>query len=190
MAQAPCPSQTAGPYFHLGCTDTRSVSCIAGPKAKGERVRLVCRVLDGDGIPVNDSMIEIWQANSEGKYNHPDDPQAKTVDPDCPGFGRLPTDENGSCVFQTIKPGRVSGRNGSLQAPHLNVSVFARGIMKRLATRIYFAGDPGNQDDPTLALVPEDRRDTLMAQPDARQSGDWRFDIRLCGENETVFFDI
>jgi protocatechuate 3,4-dioxygenase alpha subunit len=190
MDQVPCPSQTVGPYFHLGCTYTRSVACVAGPKAKGERVRLICRVLEGDAIPVNDAMIEIWQANSEGKYHHPDDPQDKATDPNCPGFGRLATDENGICIFETIKPGRVPGNNGTLQAPHLNVSVFARGVMKRLATRIYFAGDPANHEDPILALAPRDRRDTLMAQPGLNKGGDWRFDIRLCGEDETVFFDV
>lgn len=188
--QAPSPSQTVGPYFHLGCTATQSVSCLAGPKAKGERVRLICRVLDGDGVPVNDSMIEIWQADSEGKYHHPDDPREKAVDPDCPGFGRLATDEHGISVFETIKPGRVPGNNGSLQAPHLNVSVFARGIMKRLATRIYFAEDRANPEDPILALVPEERRTTLMAKPDPHKDGAWRFDIHLCGEDETVFFDV
>jgi protocatechuate 3,4-dioxygenase, alpha subunit len=190
MDHAPCPSQTVGPYFHLGCTYTRSVSCVAGPKAKGERVRVICRVLDGDGLPVNDSMIEIWQADAEGKYHHPDDPQDKAADPDCPGFGRLATDEKGISVFETIKPGRVPGNNGSLQAPHLNVSVFARGIMKRLATRIYFAGDAANQEDPILMLVPEERRKSLMAQPDPQKSSDWCFDVHLCGEDETVFFDV
>jgi len=190
MDQAPSPSQTAGPYFHLACTNPRSVRCVAGPNAKGERVRLICRVLDGDGVPVNDSMIEIWQANAEGKYHNPDDPQEKAVDPDCPGYGRLATDENGNCVFETIKPGRVPGNDGTLQAPHMNISVFGRGILKRLATRIYFAGDPATHEDPGLALVPKQRRDTLMAQPDPRQSGDWRFDIHLCGEHETVFFDV
>ena len=102
MDQAPIPSQTVGPYFHLGCTDTRSIGRLAGLKARGERVRLICWVLDGDGVPVNDSMIEIWQADSEGKYNHPDDSQDKVADPDCGGFGRLATDKNGMCVFETI----------------------------------------------------------------------------------------
>jgi len=167
MDQAPSPSQTAGPYFHLGCTNPRSVRCVAGPNAKGERVRLICRVLDGAGVPVDDSMIEIWQANAEGNYHSPDDPQEKAVDPDCPGHGRLATDENGSCVFETIKPGRVPGNDGTLQAPHMNISVFGRGILKRLATRIYFAGDPANQEDPvshsyqTSAAIPLWRTQTL-----------------------------
>jgi protocatechuate 3,4-dioxygenase, alpha subunit len=190
MDQAPCPSQTVGPYFHLGCADPRWLSCPAGPKAKGERVRLVCRVLDGEGVPVTDAMIEIWQADWEGKYHHPEDPRAKAGDPDCPGFARSATDERGISVFDTIRPGRVPGNNGSWQAPHLNVSLFARGVMKRLATRIYFAEDPANPQDPVLALVPEERRKTLMAKPDPQPGGHWRFDLRLCGEEETVFFDV
>ena len=190
MDLVPIPSQTVGPFFHLGCTGTRAVRCPAGPNAKGERVRLICRVLDGDGRPVNDAMIEIWQANAEGRYHHPNDLQDKPIDPDFPGFGRLATDENGTCVFETIKPGRVPGNNGKLQAPHLNVSVFARGILTRLPTRIYFAAEAANAEDPILGFVPEERRNTLMAQPDPHNSGDWHFDVHLCGKDETVFFDV
>jgi len=186
----PTPSQTVGPYFHLGCTTTHSVACIAGPEAKGERIRLICRVLDGDGAAVDDAMIEIWQADSEGRYNHPADSRAKGRDPACNGFGRLATDAAGTCVFSTIKPGRAPGNNDTLQAPHFNVSVFARGVLKRLATRIYFANDPANNMDPILALVPEERRSTLMAFSDPHRPGDWHFDVRLCGKDETVFFDV
>jgi len=186
----PTPAQTPGPFFHLGCVTTHSVACIAGPDAKGERVRLICRVLDGDGAPVDDAMIEIWQADSQGRYNHPADSRAAARDPACGGFGRLPTDAAGTCIFDTIKPGRVAGNSGTLQAPHYNVSVFARGVLKQLATRIYFADDPGNKADPILALVPEERRPTLMALSDPRNPGDWHFDVRLCGKDETVFFDV
>lgn len=153
-------------------------------------MRLICRVLDGDGAPAPDAMIELWQANAAGKYNHPDDPQAKAADPQCRGFGRLGTDRDGICVFETVKPGRVPGNDGTMQAPHLNVSVFARGVLRRLATRIYFDGDAANREDPILALVPAGRRGTLMARADSSQASDWRFDIHLCGEHETVFFDI
>ena len=186
----PTPSQTVGPYFHLGCTTTHSVACIAGPDAKGERVRLICRVVDGDGTPVDDAMIEIWQADADGRYNHPADSRAQGRDPACNGFGRLATDAGGICVFDTIKPGRAAGNSGTLQAPHFNVSVFARGVLKRLATRIYFANDPANNIDPILALVPEERRSTLMALSDPRHPGAWHFDVRLCGKDETVFFDV
>ncbi len=184
------PSQTVGPFFHLGLTDTRAVACLAGPHAKGERVRLICRVFDGDGARIPDAMIEVWQANADGKYHHPEDTQEKPLDPAFRGFGRMPTTEDGSCVFETIKPGRVPGWDNSLQSPHLNISVFARGLLKRVVTRIYFAGDGANQEDPVLALVPRERRDTLMARPDPEHPGVWRFDIHLRGEQETVFFDV
>jgi protocatechuate 3,4-dioxygenase, alpha subunit len=168
----------------------RAVPCIAGPKARGERVWLKCLVIDGDGVPVNDAMIEIWQADAEGKYNHPDDPQQTGCDPECRGFGRMGTGEDGSCVFETVKPGRVLGAGGRLQAPHLSVAVFARGMLKQQYTRIYFAGDPANDEDAVLALVPPDRRETLLAHPDPQNAGHWKFEIHLQGARETVFFDI
>lgn len=187
-AMPPTASQTAGPFFHLGCTERASVENLVKPETLGERISLTCRVLDGDSVPINDAMIEIWQANAAGKYSHPDDPQAKAIDPAFQGFGRLATDEDGSCTFKTIKPGRVQGNNGTLQAAHIDVSVFARGILKRLATRIYFAGDPAMTSDSILALVPTDRRGTLLARE--KQPGEWAFDIYLSGPNETVFFDV
>ncbi len=188
MEHVPTPSQTAGPYLHLGLTNKHSVAQVAAPDLRGERLRLRCRVLDMDGAPVNDAMIEIWQADQEGRYNHPDDAPA----PDCHfyGFGRAATDENGKCEFETVRPGRVPGPNNSSQAPHLNVAVFARGILLQLHTRIYFAGDVANDNDPVLALVPADRRETLMARPDPAQPGSWLFDIHLRGAQETVFFDV
>jgi protocatechuate 3,4-dioxygenase alpha subunit len=184
------PSQTAGPYLHLGLTAHGSVGCLAGAKAKGERIWLTCRVFDGHGAPASDGMIEIWQANADGKYHHPEDTQQKAIDPAFGGFGRLATGEDGSCVFETVKPGRVEGNDGVLQAPHLNVSLFARGLLKRLATRIYFADDSANQEDAVLSMVPQERRASLMARPDRSRPGGWRFDIHLQGEGETVFFDI
>jgi protocatechuate 3,4-dioxygenase alpha subunit len=185
------PSQTVGPFFSFGLTtDKARVRSVAGPEAKGERVLLMCRVLDGDGVGVPDAMLEIWQADAQGKYNHPDDPQQKTADPGCGGFGRMGTSEDGRCELETIKPGRVPGPGNILQAPHLSVAVFARGMLKQLYTRIYFAGDPGNVEDPVLAMVQPERRGTLLAQPDPAQKGAWRFDVRLQGENETIFFDV
>jgi protocatechuate 3,4-dioxygenase, alpha subunit len=186
----PTPWQTVGPYFAISLAGGHSVERIASPNARGERVKLMCSVFDGEGQGVDEGLIEIWQANADGRYNHPDDPQDKPVDPDFLGFGRQATDENGVCVFETIRPGRVPGPNGAMQAPHLAVSVLARGILRRLPTRIYFSGDPANDRDPVLALVPKERRETLMAQPVAGQPGAWRFDIHLSGENETVFFDV
>jgi len=184
----PTASQTVGPYFHLGCTEHSSVASLVTADTQGERIHLTCRVLDGDGVPVPDAMIELWQSNAQGKYNHPEDPQQKAIDPAFFGFGRMATDENGACGFKTILPGRVPGNDGTLQAAHINVSIFARGILKRLATRIYFAGDPALAGDPILALTPSARRHTLLAQQAG--PGEWTFTIHLCGENETVFFDV
>lgn len=190
MDLTPIPSQTVGPYFRIGLTDPKSVAQIARQGVKGERVKLTCTVLDAEGQPMNDAMIEIWQANADGKYNHQDDKQEKPVDPAFMGFGRLATNDDGICVFETIRPGRVPGPKDALQAPHLAVSVFGRGLLRRLPTRIYFAGDPANDEDPILALVPKERRDTLMAQPVKGQKGAWQFTVRFGGEHETVFFDV
>lgn len=189
MDSVPTASQTVGPFFQIELTtDEHCVRCIAGPKEKGERAWITFRVLDGDGVPVDDAMLEIWQADSNGKYNHPDDPQPGMPDQDWIGFGRLATGEDGSCVLETIKPGCV--RHNSTQAPHLTVAVFARGMLKQLYTRVYFAGDAETDRDPILSLVPAERRDTLMAKPDSARPGHWRFDVRLQGEQETVFFDV
>jgi protocatechuate 3,4-dioxygenase alpha subunit len=190
MDSIPTPSQTVGPFFHLGFFGPRSLGLLAGPGARGKRVRVVCRVFDGDGSPLPDAMFEVWQANAGGKYRHPDDKQEKPLDPAFNGFGRFPTAADGSCAFETVHPGRVPGGNDLMQAPHLNIAIFARGLLKRVATRLYFADDPANGDDPVLALVPEERRGTLLAHPDSGDPGVWRFDIYLSGERETVFFDI
>ena len=191
MDHVPTPSQTVGPFFHFELTTKEhAVPRIAGPQVQGERLWLKIRVLDADGAPLSDAMIEIWQADAQGKYNHPDDPQAAKPEAGWRGFGRLGTDENGECEFETIRPGRVPGPGGARQAPHLNVAVFARGMLKQLYTRIYFAGDAANAEDPALALVPADRRSTLLAQPDPARPGGWGFVLRLQGDEETVFFDV
>ncbi len=195
MNLTPIPAQTAGPFFHLGLTAHRSIGNLAAAGVKGEHIQLSCRVLDGEGVPVDDAMIEIWQADAEGRYSHPDDvsqnnvPRSSGNPKEFHGFGRLATNEHGMCTFATIKPGRVPGNGNTLQAPHINVSVFARGILKRLATRIYFAGDLANHADPVLNLVPAERRDTLVAHGHT-QPNEWHFNIHLCGDAETVFFDI
>jgi protocatechuate 3,4-dioxygenase alpha subunit len=169
-------------------TDQRSVARLASAQAKGERVWLCCRVFDGDGMPLSDAMIELWQADAEGRYHACGEDTG--ADPECPGFGRMATNEEGSCNFETIKPGRVTGPDDVRQAPHIEVAIFARGLLKQLFTRIYFANELSNAEDPVLGLVPEDRRQTLMAQPDHTRPGHWQFDIRLQGEQETVFFDV
>ncbi|HYL35998.1 MAG TPA: protocatechuate 3,4-dioxygenase subunit alpha [Bryobacteraceae bacterium] len=184
------PSQTIGPFFHLSLTVDQAAGCLAGPETKGERIRLACKVLDGDALPVDDAMIELWQADAGGRYDHPEDPRRGAHDSAFRGFGRLATNAEGACIFESVKPGRVPASDGALQAPHINVGLFARGLLKRAVTRIYFSGNPANQSDPVLALVPENRRDTLMARPDAGDAARWSFDIHLCGERETVFFDL
>ena len=184
------PSQTIGPFYHFGLTANAALGCLTRPEAKGEHIRVHFRLLDGDGAPIPDGMIEIWQADASGKYEHPADTQEQSPDPAFCGFGRLATDADGSCVFETIYPGRVPDGRGGRQAPHLNLSVFARGLLGRLCTRVYFEGDAALSEDPVLALVPEDRRRTLLALLNAEHAGRWNFEIRLQGEEETVFFEI
>jgi protocatechuate 3,4-dioxygenase, alpha subunit len=186
----PTPWCTVGPYFSVTVNDANSARGIAAPEVKGERVKLICAVFDRDGECVPDTMIEIWQANADGKYDHPADRQAKSIDSSFRGFGRQITDQSGACEFETIKPGRVPGPRGALQAPHLEVGVFTRGVLKHLTTRIYFSGDAANAECPVLALVPKARRATLIAQPVAGQPGTWRHEIHLSGPKETVFFDV
>jgi len=133
-------------------------------------------------------MIEIWQADGQGRYAHPADSRGRP-NTRFKGFGRAECDAEGRYRFTTVKPGSIPGPNGRAQAPHINVGIFSRGLLKRLFTRIYFAGDPANAGDPILALVPTDRRDTLLAKPDPKAPNVFRFDIRLQGADETVFFD-
>lgn len=179
-------SQTVGPYLHIGLTwlVTRN---IAPAGVKGERVTVQGRLLDGEGVPVNDGLIEIWQANALGKYAHPQDTQKKPLDKRFRGFGRIPTDARGAFRFTTIRPGAVPGPNGRPQAPHLVVTVFMRGLLKHLATRMYFPDVPANARDPLLALVPAARRPTLVAKRRSRGVLEWN--IVLQGKGETVFFD-
>jgi protocatechuate 3,4-dioxygenase alpha subunit len=185
------PSQTVGPFFNFGLTTNEALGKLARDGAQGERISLSFRVADGDGNPAStDAMVEIWQADANGKYDHWEDKQAKIPDPNLCGFGRMETDENGTCVFDTVKPGRVPGPDGTLQAPHICVQIFARGLLKQLYTRVYFAGEPANEQDPVLALVPPHRRETLLAHPVAGMPHAWHFDVRLQGETETVFFDV
>jgi len=185
----PTASQTVGPFFSIELTTAgHSVTCLAGLEDRENRVWIRFQVLDGDGAPVDDAMLEIWQADSNGKYNHPEDVQAKKPASGWMGFGRIGTGEDGTCVLETIRPGRVA--QGIAQAPHLSVAVFARGMLKPLYTRVYFAGEAANAEDPILRLVPPARRDTLLALPDPARPGHWSFDVRLQGDRETVFFDV
>ncbi len=171
-------SQTIGPFFHVYFQSETLGPKLFASDAAGEHIKLTCRVFDGNAVPIPDALIELWQANVNGEY--------------CTGagFARQATSANGECAFETIRPGRVPGPNGKPQAPHINVIVLARGLLRHFHTRIYFAGDPANVDDQALSLVPEGRRLTLMAHPDPAQNGAWNFEIHLSGERETAFFDI
>lgn len=180
-------SQTVGPYFRIGLEPLYR-GIVASAEAKGERVRIAGRVFDGNGAPVSDACLEIWQADAEGRYPHPEDPRQAEADPAVGGFARVPTDAEGAFAFETVKPGRVAAPGGGLQAPHLLVSVFARGLLKRAVSRLYFADDPANAEDAVLQLVPAARRATLMAV--AERTGRYRWDIHLQGEHETVFFAV
>jgi protocatechuate 3,4-dioxygenase alpha subunit len=188
------PSQTVGPYLHIGLVPGRFgvrevfSPVVADAGVPGTHIRIEGRMFDGQGAIMPDAMLEIWQADAEGRYAHPADGRPPASN-SFRGFGRAATDDGGTFFFVTVKPGAVAGPAGKPQAPHINVGVFARGMLKRLFTRIYFAGEPANATDPILALVPPERRATLLAKPDAAEPGLWRFDIHLQGPDETVFFD-
>jgi len=198
------PSQTAGPYVHIGLIPHQAgfkifekdfSNALAGPETKGERIRIEGRVLDGLGAPCRDVLVEIWQANAAGRYDHPADRQDKPLDPNFRGWGRTGTDfETGLYTFETVKPGSVVGRHGfKPMAPHVNLWLAARGINIGLATRMYFADETElNASDPVLRMIePAVRRDTLLARREERDGCVvYVFDIRLQGEGETVFFDI
>lgn len=191
-------SQTVGPFFAptLLREDARRHVLIQ-PETQGVRIRIEGQVLDGDRLPVPDAMVEIWQANAHGRYNHPSDQGAAPLDPSFLGFGRSGTENEGMYWFETIKPGsvpfdqeRLEELEG-LQAPHICVTVFSRGLLNHLVTRLYFADEPTNASDPVLLCVPQKRRATLLAQ---RQQGEkgvvYRFDILMQGEGETAFFNV
>jgi len=181
------PSQTVGPFFRLGL-DRPEWSDLTRDGPRGEKIAIEGCVLDGEGAPVDDAVLEIWQADADGRYDHPED--ARRADPAFRGFGRAMTDEAGRYRFVTVRPGRVPGRGGALQAPHVNLTIFARGLLKQLVTRIYFADEPSNDSDPVLTGIADPAvRRTLLA---VRQDGGaaYRFDVVLQGKGETAFFDL
>lgn len=196
-------SQTAGPYVHIGLAPQQAgfdifeknfTNVLAGPATRGERIRIEGRVIDGSGTPLRDVLLEIWQANAAGHYNHPADRQGKEHDESFRGWGRACSDfETGEYRFETIKPGPAMGRNGREMAPHINFWIVARGINIGLNTRMYFSDEAErNAKDPVLNLIEwEVRRKTLVARREERNGeAVYRFDIRIQGEDETVFFDI
>jgi len=181
-------SQTVGPFLHIGLAWLTTDNLVA-PGVAGDPITIEGRVTDGDGVPVIDAVVEIWQANSTGRYAHPEDTGTAPLEPSWRGFGRVPTDSDGRFRFTTVKPGRVAAPGGGLQAPHINVTIFMRGMLKQLITRIYFVGDPANGEDPVLQSVPRERRATLLAIPQAGNPNALVWNVRLQGEDETVFFD-
>ena len=198
------PSQTAGPYVHIGLIPHQAgfdiferpfSHVMAGPDTRGERITIAGRVLDGLGAPCRDVLVEAWQANAAGRYNHPADRQAgKETDPTFRGWGRTGTDfETGLYRFETIKPGSVIGRRGHKpMAPHISLWIVARGINIGLQTRLYFADEATlNEQDPVLRMIdPPVRRETLLARREDRGGqAVYVFDIHLQGDRETVFFD-
>jgi protocatechuate 3,4-dioxygenase alpha subunit len=183
------PSQTIGPFFHYALTveDQSKLVALAHPSA----IRIEGTVRDGADEPVTDAMLEIWQANGAGRYAHPgDDREDLPLEEGFTGFGRCATDAEGRFEFVTIKPGPVPGPDDRLQAPHINVSVFARGLLKRLVTRIYFPDEEAaNAADPVLASIEDSRlRSTLVARGALEDR--LHFDINLQGDDQTAFFDV
>jgi protocatechuate 3,4-dioxygenase, alpha subunit len=190
--------QTVGPFFKIGLAWLYRHD-LAGTGVSGERIEFTGRVLDGEGNTVPDAVLELWQANTHGKYAHPEDDQAKPIEKDFSGFGRTATDDQGRFRFRTIKPGQVPAPElpsksavkwAPLQAPHINISVCTRGLLRRLVTRIYFPDEGANATDFALLQVDPTRRSTLIAKRSANSPSKLEWDIVLQGANETVFFDI
>jgi protocatechuate 3,4-dioxygenase alpha subunit len=179
------PSQTVGPFFAVGLLWPDGPLVV--PDGTPGSFRLTGRVLDGAGDPVPDALVETWQADPEGRFPGPG-ASGGSATPGFRGFGRCPTDAEGRFWVQTVKPGPVPGPGGALQAPHVDVSIFARGLLRQAVTRVYFADEPAaNATDPVLAALPDPARATLLAGPVA---GGYHLDVHLQGEHATVFFEI
>jgi protocatechuate 3,4-dioxygenase alpha subunit len=174
------PSQTVGPFFHDALVHAEDRT-LTKAQTHGTHIVLTGRVLDGDGDPVSDALVEIWQADANGIYRHPADPRHADADPHFVGYGRSDTTDGGRFTFHTIKPGAM----GPASAPHINVHIFARGMLVHAHTRIYFSDEATNAHDAVLQALPAARRATLLAQ---WANGAYCFDIVLQGEHETVFF--
>jgi protocatechuate 3,4-dioxygenase alpha subunit len=181
-------SQTIGPFFQIGFEDLYQTD-LTVPGLTGTIITISGKIFDADRVAVPDALVEIWQANSFGKYAHHDDYQDKPLDPGFTGFGRCPTNSEGTFKFRTVKPGAVPSSTEAPQAPHINVSIFMRGLLNRLVSRIYFSGDERNGADEVLGLVDPARRSTLFARPDPFNLNAYRWDVVLQGPHETVFFD-
>jgi protocatechuate 3,4-dioxygenase alpha subunit len=191
----PTPSQTVGPYFSMRLS-AEGDNVLTSPETTGTRIRIEGRVFDGDRKPIEDALLELWQADSAGRYHHPaDDRDDVPRDPAFSGFGRCGSDfHTGSYSFLTIKPGPVPHPNGGMQAPHVSLTIQARGMLNPTFTRLYFSDEQAANDaDPVLQSVPAERRGTLIAElvddPDTSVPV-YRFDVRYQGDDETVFFDV
>lgn len=183
------PVQTVGPYFSLGMMSEED-NVLVKPDTEGEHIRVEGHVFDGDGDPLFNVLLETWQANAHGRYNHPLDQHSLPLDPDFIGFGRASTDARGYYWFETIKPGRVPREDGGLQAPHIVVTVHASGVAYPLITRLYFADEPGNENDTVLQYIAENRRHTLLAVPEQRDGATvYLFDIVLRGQAEELVLE-
>jgi protocatechuate 3,4-dioxygenase, alpha subunit len=184
------PSQTVGPYLGIGLPWADGPFAVT-PDSPGA-IRVTGRVLDGEGTPLPDAVVETWQADPDGRFDHPDDPRgaAKPAAAGFRGFGRSLTDGEGRYEIVTLRPGPLPAPEGGTEAPHLDVSVLARGMLDRVVTRIYFSDETdANAADPVLASIADpSRRATLIAE--AGPDGTFQFDVRLQGEGETVFFDV
>lgn len=188
MELMPTPSQTVGPYFHVAFPMTGATELV--PRDHPHAVVISGAVFDGAGERAPDALLEIWQANRAGRYTHPEDVRTDVpLEGGFQGFGRSATDSDGRYEFVTVKPGPVPWPGGGLQAPHISVSVFARGLLKRLVTRLYWPDETeANAADPVLSSIADPRaRGSLVA---GEVDGGLRFDIHLQGDNETAFFDV
>jgi protocatechuate 3,4-dioxygenase, alpha subunit len=183
----PTGYQTVGPYFKIGLEGFYRDD-LTGPNVPGQVVEITGRVLDADGVAVPDAVLEFWHADSKGQY--PNQPQPQPFEGSYVGFGRVPTNADGHFRFRTIKPGAVQADTPAQQAPHILASVFLRGLLNRLVTRIYFSDETANADDPVLLSVQGRRRNSLVARADSSQPGRYEWDVILQGDNETVFFDL
>lgn len=186
-------SQTIGPYLHIG-TEWLDTTELAKAGASGQAITIQGRMLDGDGKPVGDGLVEVWQANAQGRLAHPEDKRDLPLDKAFRGWGRIPTDKDGVFRFSTIRPGALPGPGGSVQAPHLAITVFGRGLTRALLTRMYFPDGEGHEKDFVLSQVPAERRATLVAKAIAGREHAYEWNIVLQAgasqQDETVFFDL
>ena len=186
------PSQTVGPFFQFGLLARGGENIMITEHTQGQRIILHGQVIDGGGEAINDAMLEVWQADAQGIFSHPEDPRYGQVDKNFRGFGRSGTSNKElEYSFKTIKPGPVPLEGGQMQAPHINVSVFARGMLIHLITRIYFSDESANDSDPLLNSVedPERRKTLIAVREDVQDAPTYRLDIHLQGDGETVFFN-